>query len=219
MVCKFKSYWPINLFAFLMDTESLLNVSLQLGKSDYFKSSNVGLNIALLCLKGPQSERNKQFIIKPKLWLSALIIVPQVLMALKQRLSAWESIHAFCRKTYILKVKEIIVLKRMPCKLPPAGWYVYKDAFQIQKHPEEWLLSPPPTPKFGLAEAEHRGDPMHLASQKSTEVTVDQRDPLFALPTPVLSSEAEPRLLATPASVELRCQGLNWAQQLCLTGL
>lgn len=30
-ICKFKSYWPINLFAFL--TESLLKVSFQLGKN------------------------------------------------------------------------------------------------------------------------------------------------------------------------------------------
>lgn len=55
-----------------MDTDSLLKVSLQLGKSDYFKSSDVGLNIALPCLKGPQSERNEQLIIKLELWLSAL---------------------------------------------------------------------------------------------------------------------------------------------------
>lgn len=48
----------------------------------------MGLNIALPCLKGPQSERNKQLIIKSELWLSAFIIVSSVLMALKQRLSA-----------------------------------------------------------------------------------------------------------------------------------
>lgn len=85
-ICIFKSYWAINLFALL--TEGLLKVSFQLGKSDYFRSANVGLNIALPCLKGPQSERNKQLIVKSELWLSAFIIVSSVLMALKQRLSA-----------------------------------------------------------------------------------------------------------------------------------
>jgi len=76
------------MFALLTETESLLKVSFQLEKNDYFRSSNVGMNIALPCLKGPQSERNKQLIIKSELWLSAFIIVSSMLMALKQRLSA-----------------------------------------------------------------------------------------------------------------------------------
>lgn len=51
----------------------------------------------------------------------------------------------------ILKAKEIIGLKRMPGKSLPAEWYLYKDACQTQKHPEEYLLSPPPIHQFGLA--------------------------------------------------------------------
>ena len=57
-------------------------------KSDYFRSSNVGLNVALAQLKGPRNERNTQLIVKPELWLGAFIIVPGMLMALKQTLSA-----------------------------------------------------------------------------------------------------------------------------------
>lgn len=85
-----------------METESLLKVSLQLGKkviSDYFRSPSVGLDVALALLKGPQNERSTQFIVKPELWLGVFVIVPGVLMALKQTLSAWESTRVFCRKT------------------------------------------------------------------------------------------------------------------------
>lgn len=84
----------------------------------------------------------------------------------------------------ILKAKEIIGLKIMPANLCQlTDIYIKKDACQTQKHPEEYLLSPPSYPPVWswLAEAEHRGKPMHLASQKSTEMTIDESEPLLAL--------------------------------------
>lgn len=76
----------------------------------------MGLNIALPCLKGPQSERNKQLIVQSELWLSTFLIVSGELMALKRRLSAGEStVPSAETPKQILKAKEIIDLKIMPC--------------------------------------------------------------------------------------------------------
>lgn len=57
-------------------------------KSDYLRSPSVGLDVALALLKGPRNERSTQLIVKPELWLGVFVIVPGVLMALKQTLSA-----------------------------------------------------------------------------------------------------------------------------------
>lgn len=72
-------------------------------------------------------------------------------MPLKQGLNVWHSPPCLLQEIkQILKPKEIIPSKIMPCKPPPAEWYLYKDACR-SKSTQTYLLSFPPVHQFGLA--------------------------------------------------------------------
>lgn len=90
-------------------------------------------------------------IIRSDLWISAFLIVPSMLMALKQRLSAWHSPSCLLQEIkQILKAKEIIPPKTMPCKPLSAELYLYKDVCR-SKSTQTYLLSFPPIHQFVLA--------------------------------------------------------------------
>lgn len=88
-------------------------------------------------------------VLRSELWFSAFIIIPSVLMSLKQGLIAWHSPPCLLQEIkQILKAKQIIPSKIMPCKPPPTEWYLYKDACRST---QMYLLSFPPVHEFGLA--------------------------------------------------------------------